>query len=358
MSEQEPLSPEIIPSQDLPPAPPARDPNWIWIGPDGLRAGWGIAIYIILVVALGLAVTSVVRLATKHSNSSKAAVTSGAATVQTSKPDPAAQPKTAVPSSAKTDILQEGSILLIVLLATWIMSKIEKRPFGQYGLGGNSRRWPQFFQGLLWGFATLSALIGMLYLGHYIVFDGRLLNGAHIFKYAIVWLLFFGMVGMFEEFFFRGYIQFTLARGIGRPAWGFFIAAALFNFGFGFAHSSNPGESPIGVFLAGFIGFIFCLSLWYTRSLWWAIGFHTTWDWAESYFYGTADSGTLINGHLYATHPQGSALMSGGATGPEGSVFAIIACLLTALIIWGTLRNERSKSTNQALVNPPDLGRS
>jgi uncharacterized protein len=354
MSEQEPLSPELVPPQDLPPAPPARDPNWIWIGPDGLRAGWSLAIYIIIVAVLAAAISLSFAYAQKHGHPPKPAVT--ASTQPPAQPGAPAQPKQAVPSSAKIDILQEAGILFVVLLATWIMSKIEKRPFGQYGLGGNSRRWPQFFQGLFWGFVLISSLIGMLYLGHYIVFDGRLLHGAHILKYAAVWLLFFLLVGLFEEFFFRGYIQFTLARGIGFAPWGFIIAAALFNFGFGFVHGSNPGESPIGLFTAGFIGFIFCLSLWYTRSLWWAIGFHATWDWGESYFYGTADSGTLVNGHLYATHPQGSVLMAGGATGPEGSVFAILACLLTALIIWLTLRNERSKSVNQALVNPPQLG--
>jgi hypothetical protein len=232
------------------------------------------------------------------------------------------------------------------------MSRIEKRPFGEYGLGGNSRRLPQFLQGFAWGFILLSTLILMLRLGHYIVFDGVLLHGAVLLKYAVLWLIFFSMVGLFEEFLFRGYIQYTLARGIGRGGWGFWIAALLWNFGFGYSHGSNPGESPIGLFLAGFVGIMFCVSLWYTRSLWWAIGAHATWDWGESYFYGTADSGTLVRGHLMGSHPQGPMLMSGGATGPEGSLFAIIACVLIGLVAWATLRKERDKSTNQSLVNP------
>jgi membrane protease YdiL (CAAX protease family) len=206
---------------------------------------------------------------------------------------------------------------------------------------------------LVSGFAALSLLVLGLYLGHWITFGGTLLHtpGA-IFKNGLLWLIAFIMVGFFEEFFFRGYMQYTLARGIGFGAIGFFIAAAVFNFGFGFAHGSNPGESPIGLWTAGLIGFVFCISLWYTRSLWWAVGFHATWDWGESYFYGTADSGGVSQGRLFNTHPQGKLLLSGGATGPEGSALCLFIILLIALFVWLTLRKERDKATNQALINP------
>ncbi|MGC1781314.1 MAG: CPBP family intramembrane glutamic endopeptidase [Acidobacteriaceae bacterium] len=335
-----------IEQAEISPVPPSRQHS-ILIGPDGLRAGWSLIIYCVILVALatGLRFGSLAVYKYRHGGKTPPAM-------QAQK-NPRAQ--TAKPEGPGIDILQEGSLLLVILFAAWVMSRIEKRPLGEYGLGGNSRRWPQFAQGFFWGFALISLLILFLYLGHYIVLQGFLLHGFRILKYGVAWLVFFMIVGLFEEFLFRGYIQYTLARGIGFGAIGFWISAALWNFGFGYVHGHNPGESPIGVFLAGFIGFIFCLSLWYTRSLWWAIGFHATWDWGESYFYGTADSGTLAKGHLIGSHPQGSLLMSGGATGPEGSVFAIFVCLLVALVIWLTLRRERGKSTNQALVNPVKL---
>ena len=49
-----------------------------------------------------------------------------------------------------------------------------------------------------------------------------------------------------------------------------------------------------------------------TGSLWWAIGFHAAWDWGESYFYGTSDSGLMARGHLFGEHPVGKLLWSGG----------------------------------------------
>ncbi|WP_162601686.1 hypothetical protein [Occallatibacter savannae] len=63
-----------------------------------------------------------------------------------------------------------------------------------------------------------------------------------------------------------------------------------------------------------------------------AIGCHAAWDWAETYFYGTADSGFVAPGHLFSTKPMGNPLWSGGADGPEGSLLVIPVVLL--LLAW------------------------
>jgi len=57
-------------------------------------------------------------------------------------------------------------------------------------------------------------------------------------------------------------------------------------------------------------------------------------DWAESYLWGTADSGRVVQGHLFAVHPQGNILFSGGATGPEGSLLIIPLLLIIAALMW------------------------
>ena len=118
---------------------------------------------------------------------------------------------------------------------------------------------------------------------------------------------------------------------------GFWTAALLLSILFGLGHSSNQGESPIGLLSAGLIGLVFCLSLWRTGSLWWVIGFHAAWDWAQSFLYGVADSGTMVEHHFLATHPVGKSLMSGGSTGPEGSVFVLLILALVSLVIVFTL---------------------
>ncbi len=154
---------------------------------------------------------------------------------------------------------------------------------------------------------------------------------------------------MFEEYLTRGYLQYTLARGLAgiyqwifktrhSEAFGFWSAAILVSFLFGLGHGKNPGESPIGLLSAGLAAMVFCFSLWRTGSLWWAVGFHAAWDRSQSFLYGVADSGLVIQHHLLATHPMGQSILSGGATGPEGSIFILAVLALASLIIFVTLR--------------------
>jgi hypothetical protein len=119
------------------------------------------------------------------------------------------------------------------------------------------------------------------------------------------------------------------------PQSGFWQAAWVTSTLFGFIHTSNNGENWIGIFAAALIGFVFCVSVWVTGSAWWAIGCHAAWDWAETYFYGTADSGMVAKGHYLTTTPAGNALWSGGSDGPEGSllVLGVILLLLVALLV-------------------------
>jgi hypothetical protein len=299
---QEPTAVDVAPT-------PQRDVHWVFVGKNGIRAGWSAVIFYALFFCLAIAVGLIVRY-TLH-------------------------PKKSVPGSALSPwlgIINEGVQFLIVVVAVWVMSRIEHRPVLSYGFQGRARG-VRFFSGLVWGFVAISALILALDKLGFLAIDTRLLSGAAALRYALLWGLMFLLVGFFEESFLRSYMQFTLTRGLG-----FWWSALILSFIFGFGHGSNPGESPVGLFAAGAIGLVFCLSLWYTGSLWWAIGFHAAWDWGESYFYGTADSGLLVQGHLYQEHPVGKLLWSGGATGPEGSVLVLPLVLLMALLMfawWG-----------------------
>jgi membrane protease YdiL (CAAX protease family) len=227
------------------------------------------------------------------------------------------------------------------------MALIERRPTAAYGYAPrHSLR--NFSAGLAWGVGLLSLLVVALRATGLLVFDARLVRGGAVLHYSLVWLAGFLLVALAEEVFSRGYLQFALTRLFGNlygwllsesraNALGFWTAALVLSFYFGFSHRTNPGESPIGMFSAGLIGMAFCLSIWRTGSLWWAIGFHAAWDWAQSFLYGVADSGILVQGRLFATHPVGRPVLSGGLTGPEGSVFILPTVALAAVVIQLTL---------------------
>jgi membrane protease YdiL (CAAX protease family) len=242
------------------------------------------------------------------------------------------------------------------------MAKIELREMPVYGFGPQ-RRLRNFCIGLCWGVGLLSLLVAVLRAAGWLVFDERLLFGPAVIRYGLLWIGGFLLVGTTEEVFLRGYLQFTLTRGLsgiyrrffGRlhaNSLGFWSAAVVLSVVFGADHASNPGESPLGIIAAGLVGLVFCLSLWRTGSLWWAIGFHAAWDWAQSFLFGVPDSGLAVEGHLFATHPVGRAYLSGGATGPEGSVFLIpiLAAAVAAIVF--TLPRTHAGYTSAGASQP------
>jgi hypothetical protein len=113
-----------------------------------------------------------------------------------------------------------------------------------------------------------------------------------------------------------------------------FWPAALFLSGiFGVAHLGNHGENVLGILQVVATGLLFCLMIRRTGNLWFAIGFHAAWDWAETFFYGTPDSGLLGVGRFLNSSVQGPNWLTGGSAGPEGSVFAFLIILVCAALI-------------------------
>ena len=164
-------------------------------------------------------------------------------------------------------------------------------------------------------------------------FGGIALHGPRVLKFAAFWGLLFLIVGLFEEFAFRGYSQFTLALGTG-----FWPAAVLLSVAFGAVHLSNQGEAWVGALGAAFIALFFCLTLRRTGNLWFALGFHAAWDWGETFFYSVPDSGIVFPGHLLQSSFSGPTWLTGGTVGPEGSVLCFVVIGATAILFERTHR--------------------
>jgi membrane protease YdiL (CAAX protease family) len=138
--------------------------------------------------------------------------------------------------------------------------------------------------------------------------------------FAVLWALLFAMVGVAEGFSFSGYALFALTRGIG-----FWPAASILALLFGGVHlAANAGENWLGSVNLVIAGLLLAFTLQRTGNLWFAIGIHAAWDWAQSFFYGVADSGITVSGHLLNPSFQGSKWMTGGTVGPEGSVVTLL----------------------------------
>jgi len=221
-------------------------------------------------------------------------------------------------------MIQELELLIAAFVSAFAVARIERRRVGTYGLPWNRAFGKLFWCGTIWGIAALSLLmISMRALG-VISFGGLALHSSRIVEFGLYWVIFSAIVAIFEEFLFRGYAQFTLAC-----SFGFWPAGILTSILFGFTHLGNYGESWTGSTSVVLFALFFCLTLSRTGNLWFAVGFHTSWDWGESFLYSVPDSGIKSPHHLLNLSFHGSRWLSGGSVGPEGSVLVLLVLMLS-----------------------------
>ena len=297
-------NPESIPppSPIAPPQGTIRSAKAIFWNEREFRAGWRLLIFLLFVVLLSLAgnfLTMVLHL-----------------------------PRAGRSSITATSMLVQESVgVIAVFAAAAIMGMLEARTFGGYGLPRRVALGARFWQGALWGIAMIAAIIFLIRAFGGFSFGDLALRGPTLWGYAALWGVAFVFVGLFEEFLFRGYAQFTLATGIG-----FWPAATALSAAFGAIHLFNPGEGRVGALSVFVIGMFFCLTLRRTGNLWFAVGLHAAFDWGETFLFSVPDSGLVAPGHLLNSSFQGPMWLTGGTVGPEGSVVAFAVVALAAAL--------------------------
>jgi membrane protease YdiL (CAAX protease family) len=309
----------LPPQGGEPPARPVRPAvrgtlfDNVFLNAGGVRTGWRACVFISLVVALiaaGQLLTSVVGLSAQ------------------------VNARDLTPAHL---FFQELILFVAALAGSALLGLIEDRSIGDYGLPwrGAFRRY--FWHGAAWGFGEISVLIVLISgVGGYAL--GHMIGGGGITGIAlsaISWLAVFLLVGLAEEFVFRGYLLKTLTEGIG-----FWPASIVLSLAFGAVHYGNPGENPIGLATVVLVGLFFCLTVRRTGNLWFAVGAHTAHDFAQAYLYSVPNSGTLIHDRLFSATLSGPAWLTGGAAGPEGSLLELGVLVVVMVLFDGLYRGE------------------
>lgn len=277
-------------------------PFWrrVFLDTRGIRTGWRLAIFLLILAASGGLVATAIRRAPS------AARVFGQRFL-----------------SPNLEYLMEIPAVICVLLASMIMARIEKRSLADYGLGLGRGVGKHFWCGLLWGLAVFSGVMVLIAAFHGFSLGGLALRGPALFEYAILWATGFLLVGFVEEFLYRGYVQVTLAQAIG-----FWPAAVVWSLTFAGVHLFNPGENLMGAAEVFLFAMFACLTLRRTGALWFAIGFHTGGDYAETFLFSVRDSGYQASGTLLNSSFHGPAWLTGGKVGPEASVFSMLALVV------------------------------
>jgi CAAX protease family protein len=299
------LATESSPESSTTPAfqapPPEGVASRIFLSHDGLRAGWSLLLYAAFFLMMMYALRIVVVLI--------AGLRIGLYSPQ---------------SVSLAELLSFASAYGAALL----MARLERRDAGVYGLPMAYAFRKAFWQGVLLGLCEVSLLVGLIAgFGGY-SFGKLAVHGGGLLGWAGLWAVAFVCVGLSEEFLFRGYAQYTLARGIG-----FWPAAIVLSLAFGAAHLGNQGEGIVGAANVAVTGLVFALALRRTGNLWLAVGWHASFDFGETFLFSVPNSGFVFGHHLSNAVLAGPTWLTGGTVGPEGSVFGFVTMGISAVAI-------------------------
>lgn len=323
MSNSESVQPDQ-PTTPPPPVPAAAPSQYtIFRGPNGIRAGWRLLIYFAIGAALFAALFTILRAFGQKPNQVVQQISPGFLS------------------------LNEGTGLLFACLAALVMARIERRAWGQYGLPLRFAFGKDFWIGAVVGFSSISVCLLAIFALHGFRVVGLAIHGSTIVISILAWTGAFALVGLSEEFSFRGYPQFTLTTGIG-----YWPSAVIFSTLFGLAHAGNSGEDKFGVVSVVLFALLFCLFLRRRGNLWWAVGFHAGWDWGQTFFYGVPDSGFLPYHSLFQSSLRGPRWLTGGTVGPEASIFTPIVLGIVAVLFARTYRQNLYTTSTAATVAP------
>ncbi len=279
----------------------------IFVGPNGIRAGWRLLMFAAIFVGLLYGKLRLYGVLHVH-----------------------------VPSPGETvNLPGSGAVnaainFMLVVMATLIMSKIERRPFDVYGLPWRNVLRSRIWVGMLAGVAIIAFVLLCIFALHGFEITGIATKGRALVTSALLQSLHMLFVGLFEEFLLRGYAQYTLTSGIG-----FWPAAILLSVAFGALHGLNPGQTLIGVVSPALGGLVMCVALRQTGNLWLSVGMHAGLDWGESFFFGVPDSGHTPWHPFLSSNFQGPTWLTGGTAFPDASIFMLLAFIAAAaLIFW------------------------
>ncbi|QKW32796.1 CPBP family intramembrane metalloprotease [Actinomadura sp. NAK00032] len=215
-----------------------------------------------------------------------------------------------------------ASAVLALFVYAFVVGRTERRQVDELAREGAL---PALGRGALIGFAMFGAVIvNIAFLGDYEIDGFGSLTG------PIALVGFMAAAAVTEELLFRGVLFRIIEKRIG-TWWSLSLTGLVF----GLMHLGNEnatfwGAIAIAIEAGGMLGAAYVA----TRSLWLPIGLHFAWNFAGAGIFGTAVSGNDTPKGLLDGVTSGPTLVSGGAFGPEASLYSVVfGALLTVAFL-------------------------
>jgi membrane protease YdiL (CAAX protease family) len=227
-------------------------------------------------------------------------------------------------------LLVEGLGYALLLVTTVIVLRVvDHRPFYSVGLPLHSRLGIEVLQGFFISVLMITLVFVIEFISGFIHVSWRGDDFPKIVVSLPAIFLFFLWFAFGEELLFRGYLFQTLIEGTNKV-----VAVALLSVTFGLFHLNNPNVTFLAVVNIILAGVWLSVAYLKTRTLWFPTMMHVTWNFFQGYVYSFPVSG-LHWGQpsLLRLRQSGPDWITGGHFGPEGGILATAVLIITTIFI-------------------------
>jgi len=256
-------------------------------------------------------------------------------------------------------VIVPAAVLLGIVTGTYLSGKwFDRRMPKQFGITFSRVWWVDFIFGLVLGavLMTLIFLFGLLTGAVRVVSFYHSYSGSGPFISGFLQsLLFYVLVGFYEELFSRGYHLINLAEGLNHKIIGkkgaLIIAIIISSVLFGLLHLTNPHANWVSTLNISLSGVFLGLGMFMTGSLAIPIGLHITWNFFQGNVFGFPVSGVSTGATLIVTQSVGAQWLTGGLFGPEAGVMGLAAMGIGAVItlLWIRRKGNRTPAWDLAV---------
>jgi uncharacterized protein len=233
-------------------------------------------------------------------------------------------------------VVQSGmAIAAASLVGGFCGRMMEGLPFKALGWALHRRWFLDWLKGTILGALSLSLAALIIYLcgGYKFSFAPSAMMGA-VSKTLSTSAVVFIIAAAAEEVMFRGYGLQTMTRARLSTV-GLVITSILFSL----VHMGNPNVVPGWTFLNTTLAGVWLAAAYLrTRSLWFPLGLHWSWNWTMGALLGLPVSGigALTPQPLMRAADAGPAWLTGGSYGVEGGAACTVVILLSTVFVWRT----------------------
>ncbi|HKZ79237.1 MAG TPA: CPBP family intramembrane glutamic endopeptidase [Pyrinomonadaceae bacterium] len=234
------------------------------------------------------------------------------------------------------NVVYRLNLLVAALVSGYVCTRwLEGLPCRTLGLSLHLGWLRDLLVGSLLGLLSLGVATAMATVGGGLRFAGP--NWSSILPITQTLILsaaLFILAALAEEALFRGYPLQTFARA--RLAW---MGILLTSIPFAAVHLSNPNViQPFASINTALAGVWLAAAYLRTRSLWFPLGVHWSWNWTLGALFGLPVSGIteIAPNPLLRGTNLGPGWLTGGAYGIEGGLACTVTLIASTLFIWRT----------------------